>query len=89
MLENGFRYGACKRIPLFNAVVLVHGGQNIEGGQCFSHRKSPNRIHIGGDNRYARPGLTGMLKGEFTFKFNVGATFQSRTFRADKYVFET
>ena len=60
-----------KRIPLFGTVVFVNCGKNIELCQGRCHLKGTDRIHIGSDNRHARPGLTGMFKGELTFEFNV------------------
>ena len=71
MLHHIRRGGCNKRIPLFQAVVFVHCGENIELRQGGCHLEGAHRIHIGGNNRHARPGLTGMFKGEVTFEFNV------------------
>ncbi len=43
-------------------VELRQRGRHLEGAHC---------IHIRRDDRHARPGLTGMLKGELTLEFNV------------------
>ena len=71
MLHHFSRGGGDKRIPLFSAVVFVYRSKDVELRQCGRHLEGPDGVHVGRDNRHARPRLTGMLKGELTFEFNV------------------
>ena len=71
VLHHISRGGRHKRIPLFRAVMFVYGGEDVELCQRGCHLKGSHSIHVGSDDRHARPGLTGMFKGELTFEFNV------------------
>ena len=57
MLQHFCGLALHKRLPFFNAVVFVHGGQNSKSGQGFRHAEGTDGIHVSSDNRYAGPGL--------------------------------
>lgn len=55
MLQNISRGRVDKSCPFFNGIMFMYSSQNIKPGQCLRHFKRPDGIHIGRDNRYARP----------------------------------
>ncbi len=78
-----------KGLPLSQAVVLVNRTEHPMFGERLGDLESPDRIHIGGDNRHTAPPHLAVQEDKGPVQFNQGPAFQGRAFRADQHVLET